>query len=365
MSGDPLISALEVRGTTAGEGWTDSCVVDPPQPLSTVGTWYNEHVFKPTTCRAVIWPLLLAKGKAVCEYCGDAGCAPRLTSFRAWGLGSSGDQGAVAGTIVCCASQACMNRGERDRLTEQKKFADLIKDCDLTTPHDPRADPSRVCVSCGRAEPCFPKLQMCSKCKCAYFCDKRCMAAGWKAHKKTCVPPISKEGVEEVKKGEAHRVYESPTSRVLGFLSSFLVLVSSVFSLVMDLFSGQFSAFVIGFLGRAPGDAATAEHLRACADRLLPLPEGVAVYTLEISGVWIDETGVMTSAGSCVFSGPLKPSKKLYKKYAESHPSLRQRVDSGEARVELVVTTKVENAQLRKTDLRHLVMGLHEAVEKA
>ena len=164
----------------------------------------------------------------------------------------------------------------------------------------------------------------------------------------------------------AHWVYESPTSlRVLGFLSGFLVLVSSVFSLVMDLFSGQFSAFVIGFSGRAPGDAATAEHLRACADRLLPLPEGVAVYTLEISGVWIDETGVMTSAGSCVFSGPLKPSKKLYKKYAESHPSLRQRVDSGEARVELVVTTKVENAQLRKTDLRHLVMGLHEAVEKA
>jgi hypothetical protein len=46
----------------------------------------------------------------------------------------------------------------------------------------------------------------------------------------------------------AHWVYESPTSlRVLGFLSGFLVLVSSVFSLVMDLFSGQFSAFMISF----------------------------------------------------------------------------------------------------------------------
>ena len=43
-------------------------------------------------------------------------------------------------------------------------------------------------------------------------------------------------------------VYENPTSlRALSFLCGFLLLVSSVYSLVMDLFSGQFSAFLISF----------------------------------------------------------------------------------------------------------------------
>ena len=114
------------------------------------------------------------------------------------------DSGATVS--LCCTTQACKNRRERTMLKRQKGFQKMIDgmnseptkcmiNASSFTMGGPLSGaflgthPSRVCASCGCTDPCEPKLLMCSRCKCSYFCDKMCMKKVWKVHKKTCAEP--------------------------------------------------------------------------------------------------------------------------------------------------------------------------------
>ena len=52
------------------------------------------------------------------------------------------------------------------------------------------ATPGQRCFTCGREERCGAPLLQCASCKGtglkAFFCDKACLKAGWKAHKPAC-----------------------------------------------------------------------------------------------------------------------------------------------------------------------------------
>ena len=44
----------------------------------------------------------------------------------------------------------------------------------------------RICAACGSSAPSAQKLNACSRCKIAFYCNKECQKGHWKAHKKHC-----------------------------------------------------------------------------------------------------------------------------------------------------------------------------------
>ncbi len=43
--------------------------------------------------------------------------------------------------------------------------------------------PLRLCLACGT---CAERMMMCTRCREAHYCDRRCQAAGWPEHKRIC-----------------------------------------------------------------------------------------------------------------------------------------------------------------------------------
>jgi hypothetical protein len=52
--------------------------------------------------------------------------------------------------------------------------------------------PNDICAHCGKEE---AELKRCSRCKQVSYCGAECQTAGWKHHKETCEPPLSRDQV--------------------------------------------------------------------------------------------------------------------------------------------------------------------------
>ncbi|GMI31191.1 hypothetical protein TeGR_g10801 [Tetraparma gracilis] len=206
---------LKVHGDTADESWQTTTpipseVADTGDP-GAIMAWWRDHQMK-IDLESSILPPLKVKQKACCEGCGGTRALQEFTDRQVWCANplvvmETGIIDCGATVSLCCSAQACRNRREREVLKRRKLLQKMIDEtnsdstkCNInpyfTTMDDPLsaprpqgAHPLRVCASCGRAEPCKPKLQMCSRCKCAYFCDSNCMKKAWKKHKKVCVKP--------------------------------------------------------------------------------------------------------------------------------------------------------------------------------
>lgn len=103
------------------------------------------------------------------------------------------NQHASADEVIAAVEAQMQKSQEKAAMADQRKVVEDIERVlggvgVVGTSNGRETNTNRVCLTCAKQEANTPtrKLLQCSRCKRAYYCDRNCQVAGWKAHKPNC-----------------------------------------------------------------------------------------------------------------------------------------------------------------------------------